>query len=101
MTPTEREFNEAMVMIYERAWAECKYRATRFLQMVSEQGGLQAARSLLRADGLSDGFVALWKCGRLDLTMEALILDQRWENLFSAEELAIARRKLADSGYRP
>ena len=39
----ETEFHEAMLDIYKRAQRECRYTPTRFLQMVSEQGGLQAA----------------------------------------------------------
>ncbi|MBI2909768.1 MAG: hypothetical protein HYX92_19180 [Chloroflexi bacterium] len=100
MIPIEEEFHKAMLLVYERAKTECRYNATRFLQMVCEQGGLNAAKPLLRAEALSDGFVALWECGRLDLTMEALLLNPKWEALFSDEERAIARRRLSASGYK-
>ncbi|MFW6161772.1 MAG: hypothetical protein ACODAJ_03330 [Planctomycetota bacterium] len=84
-----------MIGIYEDANAQCGYVATRFLQMVTEQGGLQAAKSLLRATELSDGFTALWLAGRLDLTMEAMIVeDPVWRELFTSEELEIARNRL-------
>jgi hypothetical protein len=48
---------------------------------------------------MSDGYVQLWRCGRLDLTVEALILREPWRALFSDAEHQIARRRLADSGY--
>ncbi len=70
----EFEFHEAMLSIYKHAKAECNYNATRFLQMVNEQGGFQTARTLLHAPDNSQGFTAVWKCGRLDLTVEALVL---------------------------
>ncbi len=62
----ELRFHDEMLEIYKRAKSDCHYNAARFLQMVSSIGGLQAAQSLLAAPGLSDGFTALWQCGRLD-----------------------------------
>lgn len=38
--PLELEFHEAMLTIYRRAKSEAKYNAIRFLQMVSDHGGL-------------------------------------------------------------
>jgi hypothetical protein len=95
----EAEFNEAMLTIYKRARTECRYTPTRFLQMVSEQGGLQAARSLLASAQVSEGFTTLWEKRRLDLSLEALVLRQEWRDLFSDEERAIARQRLATVGY--
>lgn len=95
----EDQFDEAMLEIYRRALSECKYNATRFLQMVNEQGGLQAARTLINAPDISDGFTALYLCGRLDLTVEAVALDPKWQALFSQEELAKARKRLTDLNY--
>ncbi len=95
----EDQFHDAMISIYKRAKSECNYNATRFLQMVNELGGLRAAKSLLHAPGLSEGFTALWERKRLDLTMEALILKQPWKDLFSKEELGVARNNLSKLGY--
>jgi hypothetical protein len=99
--PANREaaFHEAMLSIYERAKSECKYNAARFLQMVGERGGLQTAKYLLHAPGLSDGFTALWKCGRLDLTVEAYVLMPEWRGLFTEEETKVAAKRLSDLNY--
>lgn len=101
--PQNREagFDEAMLSIYERAKADCKYNAARFLQMVGDRGGLQTAKYLLHAPGLSDGFTALWECKRLDLTVEALVLKPEWRGLFTDQELEIAAKRLSDLGYCP
>ena len=96
----EDQFDEAMLEIYRRALSECKYNATRFLQMVNQHGGLQAAKTLINAPTLSDGFTALWQCGRLDLTVEAVALDPKWRDLFSDEELARAKKRLVDLNYK-
>lgn len=97
----EDRFQEEMFLIYERAKDECGYHATRFLNMLRERGGLQTAKYLLHAPNLSDGFTALWERERLDLTVEALVLRKPWCDLFDQEELAIARKRLAELGYLP
>jgi hypothetical protein len=99
--PTELEsrFHEAMLDIYRHARSDASYNATRFLQMVSEQGGYEAARTLIHASTVSDGYTALWERGHLELTVEALILKPEWHNLFSEVERNIARKRLADYGY--
>ena len=92
-------FHDEMLEIYRRAKSECRYNAARFLQMVSESGGLNAARTLLAASTVSDGFSALWQSGRLDLTVEALVIRPPWNTLFTQYELEVARKRLADLGY--
>jgi len=67
--------------------------------MVGEHGGVEAAKSLLYTPGLQYGFTELWKCGRLDITMEALILQQQYSSLFTDQEREIARKRLTDCGY--
>src|SRR6266480_7924576 len=95
-TEAERNFHEAMLGIYRRAKSEAGYTATRFLGMVVERGGLETARYLLHAEKVSDGYTALWERGRLDLTVEAIILQPEWRDLFSEIEREIARRRLAE-----
>jgi hypothetical protein len=68
--------------------------AIRFHQMVEEQGGLQAAKTLLASKRISDGFAQLYMLGRLDISMENLVLQEPWSSLFADTELAVARRRL-------
>ena len=88
-----------MLDIYRRAKSDAGYNASRFLGMVSEQGGYEAARTLLHALKVSDGYTALWERNRLDLTVEALILKPEWRDLFSNAEREIARQRLIEYGY--
>jgi hypothetical protein len=97
----KRGFHEAMIDVYRRAKTEAGYNATRYLQMVSEQGGLDAARTLIRATTVSEGYTALWERGRLDLTVEALVLQSPWRSLFTEAELSIAAKRLTEYGYSP
>lgn len=95
----EKLFHKAMINIYERALAECNYRATYFLRMVGDYGGVQAAKRLLNNPNIQYGFEKLWECSRLDLTMECLVLQPKWKNLFTDDERNIARNRLIEHGF--
>ena len=97
----EIAFDERMRQIYEQASNECDYRATRFLQLVVTDGGLLAAKKLLGSKGYSEGLTRLWEEKRLDISMEATILQDPWSGLFTDEELGIARKKLNELGFKP
>jgi hypothetical protein len=55
---------------------------------------LAYARQLLRKEGTTQGFERLRREGRLDLTMEALVLRPEYASLFTQEELAVASRRI-------
>lgn len=95
----EMEFQEKMIEIYEKTKKECGYNGIRFFQMVCSEGGLITARKLVMAKGHAEGLTRLWYDKRLDLSMEATIIRDPWCNLFTNEELAMARKKLKELGY--
>lgn len=99
MDGLECQFDIAMMDIYRRAKEEAGYNATRYLQMLGEHRGLRTAQILLNAPHVSEGYTALWERDRLDLTVEALILQQQWHGLFSDQEREIARTRLAQYNY--
>lgn len=76
------------------------YWASYFLRGVRNHGGPGYARQLLRKAGTSDGFQRLTDEGRLDLTVEALVLKPEYADLFSDEERRIAAHRLAEAGYQ-
>ena len=92
----EQQFHEAMLGIYEAARClEPPYHATRFLRMVNERGGKDTADALLATDQPSEGFTELFIRGRrLDLSVEYLVLRDPYRNLFTPEQLAVARERL-------
>ena len=90
----EAEFDQAMVNIYHTA-ASLGYRPTYFLRMVSEHGGVIAAKRLLRAAEHQSGLTRLYELDRLDISAEALVLQERWKTLFTDEERQTARGAIA------
>jgi hypothetical protein len=96
----EATFHQEMLNVYERAKRECRYNAIRFREMVTDHGGLAAAKLLLASKHHPEGLTRLWKEGRLDISMEAVLLRDPWRSLFSEEELRIARNRLDALGYK-
>lgn len=95
----EQEFATQMRSLYERAQKEVHYTPTSLLRMLADLGPLAAARKLLNAPAVSDGFAALWERGRLDLTVEALVLQPQFAELFDDQERQLAAKRLAQFGY--
>lgn len=88
----ERDFIAALRDIY----AQCDalgYRPTGMLQMMERLGGIDTARRLLTLPP-SEGFGRLALMGRLDLTVETLILEPRWNDVFTDDERRTAKRRL-------
>ena len=102
MSDLEDRFDAAMMDVYRRAKSEANYNATRYLQMLIEHRGRVTARILLHPDTFSEGYTALWRRGRLDLTVEAFINDHpEYHTFFTDDERDIARKRLEEYRYAP
>ena len=94
------DFHQAMLNLYrEIIDAKLGYDPSVFLDMVHQRGGVDTARRLIRRR--TYGFNRLQKLGRLDLSVEAHVLQERWAPLFSDAERSQARRRLEEYGYAP
>ncbi len=92
----ERQFHRDMVRGAERLKREIGYNATRFIQMVGELSGVEAARLLLQGRDASDGFTTLWERGRLEMSVEAHVLLPWYRELFTEDQLGTAERRLRE-----
>ena len=95
----EKQFEQEMMDIYLTAKKECGYNASRFLQLISAKGGLIAAKQLISKPGGTDGFTTLWEHGRLDLSVEAHILQPEYHSLFTEAERKMCKDRLEKFGY--
>lgn len=90
----EKEFTE-QVRQYCDACAEFNYNPTAFRKMIDARGAVGAVRTLFSANRYSEGFVRLWEEGRLDLSMEALVLEHpRYLKFFTSSQLENAKKWL-------
>lgn len=62
--------------------SQYRYRPSYFLQMLDNYGVVGTAIKLVMASKFHEGFTKLWELGRLDLTVEAIILQNPYNQLF-------------------
>lgn len=91
-----RQLHVAMLGIYQRSLRETGVNHSQFLRMINETGAHPAALHLIHAAKPSDGYTDLYLKGRLDLTVEALVLEERWSPIFETETRELARKRLTD-----
>gem|GEM_PF-827539 len=96
----EDELTEAFIDGYHVAGKEVGYWGRRFLQAVRGNGGLATAKRMLlpRNEGQRKGLDALLEANRPELTVEAIVLQPRFQGLFTAAELATAKDRLGEYG---
>jgi hypothetical protein len=98
MMTLESELTSILRGTYESALAR-NYIAVYFIQMLDKYGGVETAKQLLAKMEPQTGLDKLWKLGMLQDSMEAVVLQERFRSLFTAEELAVAYKRLADRDY--
>ena len=96
----KKKFRERMRQLCDEARA-IGYTPTRFMQMLETNCAVVVAKELLASGKLSEGLTRLWEEKRLDISMEATILQAPWRKLFTDSELDIAEKRLKELGYAP
>ena len=92
-----------MEVKFAAAWAAAREKAAGLgvrIRPVEPGEALRSAQRILSGRRLSDGFNALAACGRLDLSLEALVIDKRFTQLFTDEQANEALTRLLEAGYR-
>ena len=86
---------EKFIAAFERSRVEAEKLGARMRPM-----DVKGAKRILSGSRTSDGFNVLAAKGRLDLSLEALVVDKRFTALFSDEEANEALDRLLSSGYK-
>ena len=92
---TATEFDAEMLTLFERTGRATGYWPSYFLRKVRKIGGLPYAKELMKPGKTTSGFDRLAGVHRADLSVEAIAASKYFANLFTASELAEARRRLA------
>ena len=85
------------------AWTANREKAQRMgvrMRPVEDGDAMKTARRALSGNRVSDGFNILADKGHLELSLEALVVDKRFTQLFTDEEANNALMRLLDAGYR-
>ena len=96
----EIEFQDALYGLCERILNELDYTPSMLSAMIEKHNARQAAKLLINAFKPSEGCTRLWTEGKLNLTVEAFVLDDpQWHKLFTPIELEKAKTRLDELGY--
>ncbi len=83
------------------AWASAREQAQKLgIRLRPMELSMAQAKRALSGSRTSDGFGALYDLGRLDLSLEALVVDKRFTALFSDNEANNSLIRLLDAGHR-
>ena len=87
---------------FAAAWAANRAKAEALgikMRPVAEEEAMKTAKRALSGNRLSDGFNQLQAKGQLKLSLEALVVDKRFTQLFTDEEANEALIRLLEVGY--
>ena len=94
----EEQFHSVMEEAYSSTGKETGYWANYFLRSVRKNGGLATAKRMLvkksKNSPKQDGLTKLIKFRRADLSVEFLVLNEKFRSLFTSKELEEAQRRL-------
>ena len=85
------------------AWEANREKAAKLgirMRPVTPEPAMKNAHYALAGNRISDGFNQLASKRRLDLSLEALVVDKRFTSLFNDEEANNALMRLLDAGNR-
>ena len=88
---------------FAAAWAANRAKAETLgikMRPVPEADALKTAKRTLSGNRLSDGFNQLLAKNALNLSLEALVIDKRYTELFTDEEANEALMRLLEVGYK-
>lgn len=96
---TDLELTKLLLSKAAEAKRDVRFPGTHFVGMLNADGGYKTVQTLLRKKEPSPGFVDLWELKRVDLTVEAIIVQSKWRSYFDKALINIAEKRLKDIGY--
>jgi hypothetical protein len=90
---------ETRVNVSIREMIGIGYKPHAFMTMRITEGTVNAIKKLINSNEIPSGFTTLWEKGRLDLSMEKIIQEPEWVNLFTDDDRKKAGKRLMDYGY--
>lgn len=99
MEELKRELRERYISTYNEC-KKFKYFPRAFLDMVvSNEDIVAVTRRLVHKEGGTSGFTTLFENNRMDLSVEKIILEPRYRELFTREDLLVSYERLQQYKY--
>jgi len=94
------DFDKRVQQSIDEMREKYNYSPTVLINMIDKHGTIEAVRRLINSSKTPYGFTKLWELNALDLSLEAIILEEKWKNLFSEEDRKKAKKKLIKHDYK-
>ena len=75
------------------------YKPQIFITMCNEEGAVNASKDVINSEKITDGFTRLWELGKLKLSVENIIQEPEWHELFSDDDRKKSKKRLKDYGF--
>ncbi len=98
-TRLEKQLEQKLIEASEICRTIYRYYPSRFLQIMNSKSAVETAKQLVMDSKYHEGLTKLWELKRLDLTVEAIIIQDPYCKLFSDEILVKTKEKLNELGY--
>lgn len=99
MGALEKKLQEEVIKNCKIAEQDCGCKMTRLLNTIERFGIVRTAQEIIRKRRTSDCFNTLVEAGRLELTMEAVLVQGKYAELFTDEEVNSCYELLCENGY--
>lgn len=96
----EQQLEDALLEATKEAIEMVGYYPRNFLDMLTDKGAKQTAEELMTRPKITHGLTVLFEKNRLDLSVEAIVLENQYKELFTEEALTVARRSLTELRYK-
>ena len=83
-----------MLNLYREVDLQCGYKLDIMLQRINTKGALYAAKSLIRDEEADNGLEFLVKSNKEQLSLENLILSDKYKDVFNDEDRQICNDRL-------
>lgn len=98
-SPLEKELQQELEDAAEIVKKKYKYNPHIILRMLNENGSVLTAKKLIPHFYDTGGFKELIDCKALEYSLEAIVLQKKYAELFTDEELECCKFKLREAGY--
>ena len=93
MEELRQEFANAITKLINES-IKLRYVPTIFMQMIEHQHPVEVVKQLVIASDIQPGFTRLIELGKPDLTIERILLEERFNPLFTNQEREAAKWRL-------
>ncbi|OON98768.1 MAG: hypothetical protein ATN35_00725 [Epulopiscium sp. Nele67-Bin004] len=94
-------FSQEMLNLYKKISKEVKYKSSALLTQIQKYGGYEAALKYVSTDSNTIDFGMLWEAQRLDLSIEALLIKDKYVDIVPEDVRNFCDSRLKKYNYAP